>query len=332
MFFVNYTFSSMKCQHKILWEVTLQINKLRTLRSNIMLIATALIWGTAFVAQDSAGAKFGGGTFTITFARFIMGAIVTLPLFLFLTKGADKTDKTAYNNGIKLSLKAGVLSGIALFAAAALQQYGIILGTNSGKAGFITVMYVVLVPICGLLFKRKVGALSWIAVIIAPVGLYLLCLSSGSFDFRTSDLVVLASAFAYTVQILLVDHFCPKCNGVLMSIVQFAVVAVLSGIIMFASEFEYFLRIPEIGLELLYLGIMSCGVAYTLQILGQKHTNPTVASLLMSLESVFALLFGSILLSQIPTRRELIGCAIIFTAVILAQLPSPKFKPKEKRK
>ena len=313
-------------------EDILQTNRMRILRSNIMLAITALIWGTAFVAQDSAGAKLSGGTFTINFARFIIGAIVVLPLFLIMNKMADKTDKKAYNDSIALSVKAGLLSGIALFAAAALQQCGIILGTNSGKAGFITVMYVVMVPIFGLLFKKKVTAFAWIAVAIAPVGLYLLCISSGTFNFQTSDLIVLASAFGYTVQILLIDRFSENSNGVLMSVVQFGVVAVLSGIMMFVFEFEYFLRLPEISGEILYLGVISCGIAYTLQILGQQHTNPTVASLLMSLESVFALLFGSILLSQIPTNRELIGCAIIFAAVVLAQLPSPETKHKEKRK
>ncbi len=313
-------------------EDTLKNNKIRVLRSNIMLLITALIWGTAFVAQDNAGATLNGGTFTINFSRFFIGALVVFPLFLFVNRTANKSDKTAYTNGIKLSVKAGVFCGIALFVAAALQQYGMTLGTNSGKAGFITVMYVVFVPICGLFFKRRVGALAWIAVAIAPVGLYMLCLSSGVFDFRTSDLVVLASAFGYTIQILLIDHFSPRCNGVLMSAVQFAVVALLSGAMMFITEFEYFLRIPEIIPEILFLGVLSCGVAYTLQILGQQHTNPTVASLLMSLESVFALLFGSILLSQIPTSRELFGCAVIFIAVILAQLPSPEFKHKEKTK
>jgi len=307
-------------------------NRFRVLRSNVMLILTAVIWGSAFVAQDSAGATFNGGTFTISFSRFFIGAIVVLPLFFFTDRTADKSNKTEYTKGIRLSVKAGVLCGVVLFCAAGLQQYGITLGTNSGKAGFITVMYVVFVPICGLLFKKKIGPLAWLAVIIAPVGLYLLCLSSGSFDLRTSDLVVLASAFAYTVQILLIDHYSPKCNGILISAVQFATVSVLAGAMMFLCEFEYFLRIPEIIPEILFLGVMSCGVAYTLQILGQQYTNPTVASLLMSLESVFALLFGSLLLSQIPTPRELTGCTIIFAAVVLAQLPAPKFKSKEKNK
>ena len=307
-------------------------NKFRVLRSNVMLILTAVIWGTAFVAQDSAGATLKGGTFTINFSRFLIGALVVLPLFFLMDRTADKSNKAAYTNGIKLSVKAGFHCGIVLFAAAGLQQYGITLGTNSGKAGFITVMYVVFVPLCGLIFKKKIGILAWSAVVIAPIGLYLLCLSSGSFDFKTSDLVVLASAFAYSIQILLIDHYSPKCNGILMSAVQFATVAVLAGAMMFITEFEYFLRIPEIIPEILFLGVMSCGIAYTLQILGQQYTNPTVASLLMSLESVFALLFGSLLLSQIPTSRELIGCAIIFAAVILSQLPTPKFISKEKNK
>ena len=297
-----------------------------------MLILTAVIWGSAFVAQDSAGATLEGGTFTISFSRFFIGALVVLPLFLLTNKTADKTNKTEYTNSIKLSIKAGILCGIVLFVAAGLQQYGITLGTNSGKAGFITVMYVVFVPLCGLFFKKKIGHLAWLAVVIAPIGLYLLCLSSGSFDFKTSDLIVLASAFSYTIQILLIDHYSPKCNGILISVVQFTVVSILAGTMMLITEFEYFLRIPEIIPEILFLGIMSCGIAYTLQILGQQYTNPTVASLLMSLESVFALIFGSLILSQIPTARELIGCTIIFAAVILAQLPTPKIRSKEKNK
>ena len=221
-------------------------NKFRVLRSNIMLILTAVIWGSAFVAQDSAGATLEGGTFTISFSRFFIGALVVLPLFLLTNKTADKTNKTEYTNSIKLSIKAGILCGIVLFVAAGLQQYGITLGTNSGKAGFITVMYVVFVPLCGLFFKKKIGHLAWLAVVIAPIGLYLLCLSSGSFDFKTSDLIVLASAFSYTIQILLIDHYSPKCNGILISVVQFTVVSILAGTMMLITEFEYFLRIPEI--------------------------------------------------------------------------------------
>ena len=175
-------------------------------------------------------------------------------------------------------------------------------------------------------YEKRLSPFCWIAVVLAPVGLYLLCITPGSFAPEAADLYLIACAAGYTVQILLIDHFAPKCDALLMTIAQFLCVSAAAFICALIFEASSVTRIASITKELLYLGVLSCGIGYTFQVLGQKHTDPTVASLLMSLESVFALIFGAIILRQTPTARELAGCALIFAAVILAQLPYPHKK------
>ncbi len=285
--------------------------KLRTIGANLMLILTALIWGSAFVAQNSAGNIL--GTFSINFSRYLVGAVALIPVYLVFGKKGDK-QKT------KNSVIGGIFCGFALFAASAFQQLGIIYGKDEGKAGFITVMYVIIVPVIGLLFKKKVGLLTWIAVALAPIGLYFLCIE-GSLIPQTADIILFICALIFSVHIMVIDHFSPNADGVLMSCVQFFVTAVLSFICMLIFEPQYVASIPNAWLEILYLGIMSSGVGYTLQIIAQKHTNPTVASLLMSLESVFAMVCGAVFSQTIPATRKIIGAVIIFAAVVLTQLP-----------
>ena len=302
--------------------------RIRALRANLMLILTAVIWGSAFVAQDSASTAV--HPFSLNCSRFFIGAVVLIPVFLYYNSKEDKSDKAAYKAKMICSVKGGVFCGLALFGASALQQLGISAGTDAGKAGFITVMYIVLVPLLGLFIKKRVGLLAWIAVAIAPIGLYFLCIQ-GDFKFAVSDLLILLCAVVFAIHILVIDYYSPKSNGVLMSCIQFFVVSALSGVFMLITERPYIVNIANGWLEILYLGVMSCGVAYTLQIIAQKDTNPTVASLLMSLESVFAMIFGAIILSQTPTLRELFGSFLIFAAVILAQLPSPTLKRRKKK-
>lgn len=298
-------------------------NKLKTFKANTLLVLAAVIWGCAFVFQDKAGAIL--GTFTINFSRYLVGSIALIPLFFIFDKNNDKSDIKVYTKQIKSSVIGGIFCGLALFVASAFQQFGISAGADPGKAGFITVMYVILVPLFGLFLKKRVGLLAWIAVAIAPIGLYFLCLE-GTLKPAVSDILVFICAIIFTFHILIIDHFSPNANGILMSGVQFATVAVLSFICVLIFEREYITQIPKAWVDILYLGVMSSGLGYTFQIIAQKDTNPTVASLLMSLESVFAMFFGAIYLQEIPSSRKLFGAAIIFIAVILAQLPQPKLK------
>ena len=299
----------------------MKTGKLRTLGANFMLILTALIWGSAFVAQNSAGNIL--GTFSINFSRYLVGGIALIPLFLFFNAKEDKKDLPAYKSKIKNSVIGGIFCGLALFAASAFQQLGIIYGKDEGKAGFITVMYVVIVPVIGLFFRKKIGVLTWVAVLLSPVGLYLLCMENSLIP-EKADILLFICAVIFSIHITVIDRFSPGANGVLMSCVQFFVVAVLSFICMIIFEPSYIVSISEAIPEILYLGLMSSGVGYTLQIIAQKYTNPTVASLLMSLESVFAMVCGAIYSQQIPGERKITGAVIIFIAVVLAQLPSPK--------
>ncbi|MBE6572891.1 MAG: DMT family transporter [Ruminococcaceae bacterium] len=296
---------------------------MKTFRANFLLLITAIIWGSAFVAQDNAGEVL--GAFSINFSRYLVGGIVLIPLFLYINFKEGNNNPKKKKGKLRTSFIGGIFCGCALFVASALQQFGINAGADPGKAGFITVMYIVIVPLFGLFLKKKVGLFCWIAVAIAPFGLYFLCMD-GFVMPAASDLILLACAVVFSVHILVIDKFSPNANGVLMSSIQFLTVAVLSFICMIVFEQEYIPEIPKASKDIAYLGIMSSGVAYTLQIIGQKNTSPTVASLIMSLESVFAMVFGALVVMEMPSGRKILGATIIFAAVILAQLPSPQIK------
>ncbi|MBR5516316.1 MAG: DMT family transporter [Clostridia bacterium] len=295
--------------------------KMKTLRANFLLLVAAVIWGSAFVAQDNAGRIL--GSFSINFSRYLIGAIALIPLYFVMDHYDLEKDKQKKKATVKNSFIGGIFCGFALFAASVLQQFGINCGADPGKAGFITVMYIVIVPLFGLIFKKRVGIFCWIAVTIAPFGLYFLCMK-GFMMPEFSDILLLLCALVFSVHILVIDHFSPKANGVLMSCVQFFTVSLISLICTLIFEAEMIKLIPQAIKDIVYLGVMSSGVAYTLQIIGQKNTSPTVASLIMSLESVFAMIFGALVVMEIPEGRKIFGAAIIFTAVILAQLPQPK--------
>lgn len=225
----------------------------------------------------------------------------------------------------KLQLLGGLSCGIILFVAGSFQQIGIYMGCSAGKAGFLTAFYIILVPIAGLFFHKKCGINVWISVVLAFVGLYLLCIT-GSFSFMLCDVLIILCAISYTAHILVVDHFSPLVDGVRMSATQFFVAGVLSGIFMIFTEMKDIniwlaqFSSMDAWLPILYAGIMSCGVAYTLQIIAQNGLNPTIASLLMSLESVFAVLTAWAIQHSVLSTRELIGCALMFVAIILSQL------------
>ena len=293
--------------------------KKKQLGNSLLLLLTATIWGSAFVAQ-SVGMEH-VGPFTFTFSRSIIGGIVLLPCILLLGK---------WKKGFatKVEWIGGICCGIALCVASNFQQVGIQF-TTVGKAGFITALYVVLVPIFGLSLKKRVPILIWGCVGLSVVGLYLLCMPTGAFTLALGDLLVLICAVLFTVHILVIDHFSPKGDGVVISCIQFFTCGILSGIPMLFFENPSVGSMLDAKWSILYAGVLSSGVAYTLQVVAQKNVNPTVASLIMCLESVVAVLAGWIVLGQDMSSREILGCVLMFVAIVLAQLPVPE-KTKER--
>lgn len=282
-----------------------------------MLLITSLIWGTAFVAQ-SEGMNY-VEPFTYNAMRTLLGGIILIPviiLFRFIGKRSGSPPK---QYSLKNTIRGGLSCGVVLFVASSFQQAGIA-QTTAGKAGFITALYIVLVPILGLFIGKRVPLRMWFFVVTAIAGFWLLCINE-NFSISTGDLLVLVCAVFFAAHIMVVDYFNEKnTDGILMSCIQFFTAAVFMLVCMFIFEKPDISKIIEARTTILYSGIMSCGVAYTLQILGQKHTDPTVATLLMSLESVFAALSGWVLLGEGLSIKELAGCALVFVAVVLAQL------------
>ena len=297
--------------------------KYNQMRQVVFPILAAFIWGTAFVAQDLCADSIGAFAFNAT--RYFIAVLALLVVILISDKlkknkpTLTAQEKKAANKQLWLG---GLCCGAALAIASNFQQAGLVAGTDAGKAGFITALYVVLVPVFGLFFKRKVSLPTWIAVVLSVVALYLLCIK-GSFSLAPGDLLVLVCAVCFAVHILVIDHFTAYCDGVKLSCLQFLFAGIISTICMFIFEDVDFAAILSCALPLLYVGIFSCGVGYTLQILAQKDSNPTVVTILLSLESVFAVIAGAIILKQQMTVREYIGCAIMFAAVILAQIQFP---------
>ena len=297
--------------------------KYNQMRQVVFPILAAFIWGTAFVAQDLCADSIGAFAFNAT--RYFIAVLALLVVILISDKlkknkpTLTAQEKKAANKQLWLG---GLCCGAALAIASNFQQAGLVAGTDAGKAGFITALYVVLVPVFGLFFKRKVSLPTWIAVVLSVVALYLLCIKGG-FSLAPGDLLVLVCAVCFAVHILVIDHFTAYCDGVKLSCLQFLFAGIISTICMFIFEDVDFAAILSCALPLLYVGIFSCGVGYTLQILAQKDSNPTVVTILLSLESVFAVIAGAIILKQQMTVREYIGCAIMFAAVILAQIQFP---------
>lgn len=283
-----------------------------------MLLLAAFIWGSAFVAQ-SVGMDY-VEPLTFNCVRSVVGGIVLLPCIYLLGKLKSPEEREAAARLDKKTLLAGGIScGVILCLASNAQQIGIQY-TSVGKAGFITALYIVIVPILGIFLKRRCGWKVWLSVLIALVGFYLLCMVGG-FSLEHGDLWLLMCALLFSFHILTIDHFSPMVDGVKMSCIQFFTCGLLSGIAMLVTETPDVHRILAAWGPILYAGVLSSGVAYTLQIVGQKNYNPTVATLLLSLESVFSVLTGWAVLHQKLSARELCGCVLIFIAVILAQLP-----------
>lgn len=307
------------------------------LKQSLLLLLAATIWGIAFVAQ-SAGMEY-VGPYTFNCLRSILGGLVLIPVILAMDRTKKREDggeakaspdPARKKRERKVLLTGGVCCGVALCLASSFQQIGIQY-TTVGKAGFITACYIVIVPFLGLLFGKKVSAFVWGAVVLSVAGLYRLCMSGGEGigGINQGDVLVLICAFLFSIHILVIDHFSPLTDGVKMSCIQFFVSGILSGIAMLLFEEPRLDEILAAALPILYAGIFSSGVGYTLQIVGQKGMNPTVASLILSLESSISVLAGWVLLGQSMSLRELSGCALMFGAIILAQIPVPQ-KRKER--
>lgn len=300
----------------------------------LLLLLAALIWGVAFVAQ-SVGMDY-MGPFTFNGARFLMGSAVLVPVILFRRKRADpagggqaRTDRSgAKENAGKAALMGGVCCGLALCPAALFQQFGI-LYTTVGKAGFITTLYIILVPLAGIFMKKTPSSRIWTGAALAAFGFYLLCIKEG-FSLSRGDALVFIGSVLFTVHILVIDHFSPKADGVELSCIQFLTAGVISSVLAFVFEKPELSALAEGIIPLAYAGILSSGVAYTLQVIGQRDTDPAVASLLLSMESVFSVLAGWMLLGQALSMRELMGCVLVFGAVILVQLPAGRKCPDKK--
>lgn len=295
------------------------------IRQSLLLLLAATIWGVAFVAQ-SVGMDY-IGPFTFNAVRSYIGVLVLLPCIVLLDKLKEKEagQKTVREKeNTKALFTGGIICGTILAAATSLQQIGLIY-TSAGKAGFLTAMYIIMVPILGIFFKRKAGFLVWVSVIVAVAGLYLLCMTD-ALRLEMGDILVLLCAFIFSFHIMTVDRFSPIVNGVKLSCIQFFVCGTLCSICMFLFETPQIPQILAAWKPLLYTGALSSGVAYTLQIVGQKGMNPTVASLIMSLESVISALAGFLFLHEVLSRRELFGCILMFAAIILAQLPTREKK------
>ncbi len=291
------------------------------LKNGCMLLLTALIWGMAFVAQ-SVGMDY-VGPFTFNAVRSIIGGMVLIPCIYLLDWMNEKrgipSKKTKDKDSKKTLILGGICCGIALCGGSNLQQLGIVY-TTVGKAGFITALYIVIVPMLGIFLGKKVEKKIWFSIAIAVAGLYFLCMK-GSFSLGKGDVLVLICAVVFSIHILVIDHFTTMVDGVRMSCIQFFVCGIISSVLMLIFETPSVEAILLAGKPILYAGILSCGVAYTLQIIAQKDMSPTISSLILSLESVFSVIAGWIILGQRLSSRELWGCLLMFTAIILAQLP-----------
>ena len=297
-------------------------NETRQLRGGAMLMLTALIWGTAFVAQSVGMDYLGPCAFTAT--RNFIGCVALLPVIALASRlrSGAQPEEAAPAPGKKALFGWGAACGLLLGGATLLQQAGM-QTASAGKAGFLTALYIVIVPVLGIFLGRRPGLKVWMGVVLALVGAYLLSVKGGA-GIASGDLLVIASAVVFSLHILVIDSVPAGVDGVRLSCVQFLVAGVFALVLALFLESFTWRDILSAWVPLLYTGVVSSGVGYTLQILGQRTVNPTVASLILSLESVFAALAGWEILGQALSLRELFGCALVFVAVILAQLPSKK--------
>ena len=290
-----------------------------SVKYSLVLLLVALIWGAAFVAQSMGNAA---GPLSFNAARNILAAISLVPIIIYHKKN-PQPGKYHWNRSIVIG---GILCGLVLAIASNAQQYGL-MHASAGKAGFITAMYIVIVPLMGLFMKHKPNLNMVISLVLACIGLYLLCWTNDG-DFTIYDGFLLFCAFLYAIHILVVGYFGVKGDAVLMSMIQFLVCGSITLVLAILFEDFSIIKLSGSIIPILYTGILSSGVGYTLQIIGQQHLDATLTSLILSLESVFAVLAGWILLGEVLTIREIFGCGLMFGAIILAQCPPIKRKSK----
>lgn len=294
-------------------------------RSNLLLLMTAIIWGSAFIAQSKGADVI--GPFTFNTVRYALAVVALLPVIYIFSRKRNSENTVDQDipkaNGTKTLIIGGIATGIALFTASSLQQYAMAF-TTAAKAGFITTLYVILVPIVGIFLKKKIRPIIWFCALLAVIGLYLLSIKPGTFSISRGDFFVLLCAMAFTGHILIIDYFSPKTDGVKLSCIQFAVVSIASFVAMMMTETFVLSEVLDAIIPLLYTGVLSSSVGYTCQIIAQKKADPVISSLILSLESVFAAIFGALILHESMSGREITGCAIMFVAIIIAQLPEKK--------
>lgn len=298
-----------------------KIKRRKAFVASLLLTLAAFIWGTAFVAQSKGLEQI--GNFTFLCLRSCLAVIVLTPVSLFIYNNnrrkigeGEHGENKAFIS--KRLLIGGLLCGVSVCLASLVQQYGIIL-SSVGKSGFLTTLYILIVPILGLLFKRKVKPVLWFCIALATCGMYFLCVTQAG-TIGIGDVLLVMCAFLFAVQIMIVDHYVKTVDGVRLSLIQFGVTAIISAVGMFAFENPDPAAIGNVWFSIFYAGVLSSGVAFTLQIVAQKNLNPTIASLIMSLESVFAALAGAFFGERL-SGREIAGCALVFMAIIIAQLP-----------
>ncbi len=309
------------------------VMKLSSSICTVFLFVAALVWGVAFVFQSIGGELLGAYSFNA--ARMYMGGLIVLICTLTFADRIGISRRPASRPLARRQIVVGIICGIFLAIGTNMQQIAMNAGASAGKAGFVTALYIVIVPILGLFFKNKPGLNVWISVVLALVGLYFLCIN-GEFTLSSGDLLLMCGAVGFALQIITIDQFGKDLDGLRLSGMEFLTCAVISTILAIIFEimpyeggFGAWLTVFASGklwISLLYMGIFSCGLGYTLQILGQQNLNPTIASIIMSLESVFSALSGWVILNQTLSGRELIGCVLMFAAVVLTQF---KFRKKE---
>lgn len=313
-------------------------------KGNLLLLLTSFIWGSAFVAQSS-GMDY-VGPYTYNMARNVLAFLFLIPVIYVIGKKKGVTDNAGSGTGIddvasgeanwksillpdRTTLVGGIYCGLVMAVASSLQQIGITM-TTAGKAGFITALYIILVPLMGVFIGKKIPRIIWFCVVLAMAGFYLLCVKEG-FSISKGDILVLFCSVGFSVHIMTIDHFTSKgVDGVKMACIQFAVAAIVMTPVMFFLENPSVSGLLSAWMTIAYAGILSSGVGFTLQIVAQKDTDPTTATLIMSLESVFAAVSGCLFLNEVLLPKEILGCILVFVAVILAQVPLP-VKSKEKR-
>lgn len=310
------------------------MRKKQELRGSSLLLLASLIWGLSYIAQSKCSESMGAFTFNGV-RSFLAGFFLIAVIYVFRYR-KKKVPQRGIKN-FKINLIAGVLCGIVITAACVFQQWGIE-RTTVGKAGFITALYIIFVPMAGVFLKKKVSGIVWIGAFMATIGMYLLCVTE-DFSVNMGDILVFICSLFFTIHILIIDSFAENIDGIVVSCIQFFVCGIICNTIAFFLEKPNLNQILESGIAILYSGILSCGVGYTLQIVGQKEVNPTIAALILSLESAVAAVtgywaykLGFLKMDQTLSEKQIIGCIIVFAAVILVQLPIAKILPKKNKK